>query len=79
MGRRVAVPEGAEWITLDGCGRFYPVTTVGSVVLVDGYGLVWAELIDTDTSNILFRTLTPMSRTNWRIAFDALVKESGKR
>lgn len=81
MGRNVALPEGAEWITLDGCGstRFYPVALTGSVVLVDKYGVPWAELIDVDSCNILFRTMNPMTRTAQISAFTALTEESASR
>lgn len=81
MTRRIALPEGAEWITLDGFGstRFYPVTMAGSVVLTDKYGVPWAELIDADSCNILFRTMQPMTRTAQIAAFQVLTEESGNR
>jgi hypothetical protein len=81
MGRKIALPEGAEWIALDGFGsmRFYPVMLVGSVVLTDKYGTVWAELIDADSCNILFRTMNPMGRSAQIAAFAALTEESGNR
>lgn len=75
--RKMAIPKGAEWVSLDGfTGRFYPLKALGSVVLVDEGGSVWAELFDTDTTNLVFRTLQPMSPAGLRTAFSYLVAES---
>jgi hypothetical protein len=78
--RRVAIPQDEEWITLnDVSGRFYPVTLASSVVLVDEHGSVWAELFDSDRTNLVFRTLQPMGREDLRTAFSHLVYDSFRR
>jgi hypothetical protein len=75
--RNVAIPAGSEWITLDGSpGRFYPLKMSGSTVLVDQHGSVWAELFDTDSVNLVFRTLQPMSPADQIVVFKYLVEES---
>jgi hypothetical protein len=75
--RKVAIPKGAEWIGLEGmAGRFYPIALAGSVVLVDDFGSVWAELFHTDRTNLLFRTFQPMSDANVKSAFSYLMEDA---
>ena len=74
--RKVAIPKGTEWVSLEWTsGRFYPVKMLGSTVLLDEHGSVWAELFDSDSTNLVFRTLQPMSPVDLRTAFSYLVAE----
>jgi hypothetical protein len=75
--RKIAIPSGSEWISLTGRrGRFYPLALAGSVVLVDEYGSVWAEMFDADSDNLVFRTLQPMCPADKIASFKYLLEES---